>query len=68
MALSAVASKTKYAAFRPVQGRKKLEMIKDETKEIARFGPDSIGRFPHKLTGESVTAVHVLFAAIDGLI
>jgi len=45
-----------------------LEMIEDETKEIARFGPDSIGRFPYKLTGESVTAAHVLFAAIDGLI
>ena len=49
MALSAVASKTKYAAFRPVQGRKKLEMIKDETKEIARSGPDSIGSFPFKI-------------------
>jgi hypothetical protein len=49
VALSAVASKTKYAALRPVQGRTELEMIKDETKEIARFGPDSIDSFPYKI-------------------
>jgi len=26
-----------------------LEMIEDETKEIARSGPDSIGSFPFKI-------------------